>query len=187
MANHFKIYSATDTQIDFMQQYPETIANFIDGEPAQLKQGVMSRVLGKKPELPPGWPTIVPDPIDVEINHRNVTLYHLLLNGTADKVVGPGSLFQTWFSAEYSAIELDIQAGAYALKSDQTSQLYQLVCGVQLKDIPPRFAQWLKSEHQDAENPTADECNMLWRDMVNLKQGLELSVKVGAGIIWLEA
>lgn len=186
MANHFLIYSATDAQIDFMHQFPETIANFVEGEPAQLKTGVVARVLGSNPQLPTSWPSVAPDPIDVEINHRNVTLYHLLLNGTADKVVGPGSLFQTWFSAEYSAIELDIQAGAYALKAEQVMALYQLIDGVRIQDIPPRFAQWLRVQQQDEEKPTADECNQLWRDMVNLKKGLEYSVKAGSGIFWME-
>ena len=140
MASELSIILAHDDHISFMHRNIGTVWEYSKGIPPAVSA-----------EIPDGWPTSPPTAIDIGANHRNVLLYHLILNGTQEPVCGPGSLFQTWFHQTHSAIALDEHNEAFALQCDDASKLLHLAESITKSSVSTAFNEWsLKHENSPA-------------------------------------
>ena len=87
--------------------------------------------------------------IGPEINHRNVDLYHLILNGAADFVTGSGSIFQTWLETAsnrtHAAIDITGDNEHFAFHSGQLPELAELLSSVDAESVRSRYTQWLRA------------------------------------------
>lgn len=93
-----------------------------------LSQGFFSRLLGKQPpELPDNWPGHELDAYSSEINHRQVNIFHSILNGTNDNVENVGSIFQTWFRPRHDSPAIVIDGENFAFLSNDVRQLLKLI------------------------------------------------------------
>jgi len=184
MVQYLWMFPTADVQIDFMRKYPKTILNYIEGNPPAREQGSISKLLGIKAAIPKNWPTEEPRALELEITHRNVSLYHLLLNGTQDSTSGAGSIFQTWFMDTHDAIDLSGYGEEFAFYARQIPELLHIVERVKPEDIQPRFSQWLRKQGDERE-PTPEECRELWQSIDNLRQGAAQTVTDKLGLIWV--
>ena len=125
--------------------------------------------------------------IGPEINHRNVDLYHLILNGTADFVNGSGSIFQTWLTNKrHSAIDLTGDNEHFAFKSDQIPSLVDLLFKVDAAAVKSRFTQWLRSKG-DNYDPADDECEEMAQEFSAFAAAAQEAVHNSQGLIWISS
>ena len=160
MANYLVMFSAPNEHIDFMTKYPGVARDYYVGQPPEPyeqeleKVSFIGRLLGKKPKLierepisaPPDWPKDDADCVDIEINHRNVELYHWILNQTPEPVEGAGSIFQTWFHSNHAAISLDSYNEDFAFTSDMESNSVPSLLLVSLELAPQLTPSKVKDE-----------------------------------------
>jgi hypothetical protein len=197
MANYLCIHPAPDSHIDFIRRHPDTVWAYIEGErpepaPQDAKQpGFWRRLMGSAPSSPP--PTDVPDdwpvgerlPIGPEINHRNVDLYHLILNGTTEFVDGSGSIFQTWLTNDqHSAIDLTGDHEHFAFKSGQIPAFVELLEAVDAAAVKARFTQWLRAAGDDYD-PSDEECEEIAREFRDFAAAARDAVAKSQGLIWV--
>jgi hypothetical protein len=147
------------------------------------------RIIGTSPTppdfvVPSGWPTKQPAMIGPEINHRNVDLYHLILNGTTDFVQGSGSIFQTWLTADHSAI--DLTGEDYAFKSHQLPALVRLLMKVDVKAVKAGFVQWLSAQG-DNYTPSDEECGEIAREFRSFAKDVQHASEQSLGLIWISS
>lgn len=193
MANYLCIFSAPNEHIAFLMQHPETTYNYYLGDPpefeessASLVSNLLQKLFGSNTNTPPSpavpddWPTEEREIFGPEVNHRNVDLFHCILNNTNESVSGSGSLFQTWFSPTHSAIELDGES--FAFKSEQLPELLDLV-----KAVTPESVQ--KSCPLSSQNyePDLEEAQMIVDEFQHFAQSLEKTIQQGHGIIWVSS
>ena len=120
-----------------------------------------------------------------ECIHRNVDLYHLILNGTADFVVGSGSIFQTWLTNEqHSAIVL-IHGEVFAFKNHQIPELLRLVSGVTAELVQARFTQWLRNTGDKDYSPGIEESEETASEFRKFGEALQEAVKKSHGLVWV--
>ena len=196
MANYLFIFSAPDAHIDFLQKYPDSLRDYVAGRrpkivpPTDWKPTFWQRLFGASPprqpvargEIPDDWPVSEPKMIGPNINHRNVDLYHSILNGTADYVDGSGSIFQTWFMAKHSAI--DLTGEDYAFKSDQVPALLPLLSRVDRERVKAVFTKWLRKK-SDSYSPTDDACDAFVEEFKAFELGVTDAVNRSHGLIWV--
>jgi hypothetical protein len=171
---------------------------YVDGKRPQIsttppKRSLWQRLTGTTPAtnpppvVPDDWPENEPAMIGPEINHRNVDLYHLILNGTADFVDGSGSIFQTWLTnRRHSAIDLTGDNEHFAFKSDQISSLVDLLSKVDAGAVKSRFTEWLRS-NGDRYNPSDDECEEMAQEFRFFAQAAQEVVDNSQGLIWISS
>ena len=98
MSLDMEFATITAEQLEFLQANPSCLSAFLKGGMPVEKPSFFGKLFGDKPKsvsLPADWPS---EPIGqcVEIDHRQVSLWHYLLNGTHDSKPGVANLFQTW-------------------------------------------------------------------------------------------
>lgn len=158
MANYFCILPAPDSHIEFILGHPQSLAAYRAGESPDLagptpKRTFRQWLFGLKPEasppveLPDDWPTSECSLVG-DANHRNVDLFHRILNGTDEFVAGGGSLFQTWLesgeSRRHSAIDLTQTNDDFAFMSAQVGEVARLLSQVDLEQVREGFIGWLR-------------------------------------------
>lgn len=172
MASYFCIFPVPDSHIDFIHAHPRSYPAYIDGELPDLSEPAATptlwqRLTGRLPDTPAaartpdGWPTSECTLICGNANHRNVDLYHRILNGTDEFVTGSGSLFQTWLESgdtrRHSAIDLTHANEDFAFKSDQVPELVDLLASVDLARVRAAFTEWLR-QRGETYDLSDDEC-----------------------------
>ena len=200
MANYLCIFSAPDEHIEFMEKYPGSVFSYCEGEAPEFSEleldppSFIAKVLGRKQaitedtmksELPSDWPKEEPTVFGPEVNHRNVDLYHRILNNTPEPVVGSGSIFQTWFHKSHSAVSLDGEIGEnFAFKSTQLPSLLDLIKTVTVGSLQTQFAEWCIEWNRN-HSPEAEECEEMLDDFRSLIPGLEAAIENSRGIVWV--
>lgn len=172
MANYLCILPAPDSHIEFIHKYPRSISAYLDGQRPDLKQPApkptfWQRLTGQlpnapaPPETPDDWPTSECTLVGGVANHRNVDLFHRILNGTDEFVTGAGTLFQTWLESgdtrKHTAIDLTHANEDFAFKSAQVGELAQLLSQVSLDDVRDGFTHWLRQQGE-AGDVSDEEC-----------------------------
>lgn len=198
MANYLVMFSAPENHIDFMLKNSGVSRDYYVGEPPEPEEpepekvSVLARLFGKKPKdveptlvVPPDdWPEGDADTIDIEINHRNVDLYHWILNQTPDPVDGSGSIFQTWFHPTHAALSLDNCSEAFAFKPSQLPELLLLVQRVTPELVKDAFTGWCAAEGKD-HVPTLEEATEMYEGFLNFGAYLKTAIAKQHGLVWV--
>lgn len=193
MANYFCIFSASDPHIRFLADNPEALWNYVDGQrpdpPMPKKPGMLKKLFGRASgpapiaEIPNDWPTEEARMIGPEINHRNVDLYHRILNGGEEFVSGVGTIFQTWLTPRnHGAIA--IGGENFAFTSEFIPLLQRLVSLVDPVRVNEQYSAWLKKDDKD-HVPGGEECEGFVKEFADLSQELQAIVAAGNGIVWI--
>ncbi len=202
MTNYLCVFPASDLDIDFLVGNPETFYAYIEGERPTIveipppKPTLWQRLTGNipkskaPPEIPIDWPKSEPVIIGPEINHRNVDLYHLILNGTTEFVTGSGSIFQTWlenFSERtHSAIDLTGDNDHFAFHSDQLPDLLDLISSVDAEKVMSCFLQWLQA-NGDGYTPSQEECDEIANEFKHFADCTREAISKSYGLIWISS
>ena len=200
MANYLCIHAVPDSHIEFIRRHPETLDDYLEGELPNLdetpiqeppKQSFWQRLLAAKPapavakttseSIPSNWPSEESEPIGPEVNHRNVDLYHLLLNGTKDPVQGSGSIFQTWITETHSAII--IGEDNFAFTSQQVPELVGLLRKVDVSAA----TRWLHDSGERDYAPDDEECESFVEELHEFASAAEVAMKKSCGLVWISA
>ena len=195
MANYLCIYPAPDSHIEFICAHPESLWQYVEGQRPNVSEskqappsvwqhlaGMFRSAPGRK--VPVDWPSGERKPIGPEINHRNVELHHLILNGTAELVDGSGSIFQTWFAKSHSAIDITGDRDYFAFKSNKLPALAELALRIDGPTVKVRFTQWLRN-NGDRYEPSDEECNEIAKEYQSFAESLREAVHKGYGLIWV--
>lgn len=199
MANYLCVFPASDSHIDFIREHPKTLWQYVQGNPPELpetatpKATLWQRITGSAPVASPppttpgDWPTEERAPIGPEINHRNVDLHHLILNGTADPVEGSGTIFQTWVVVgNHAAIDLTGQNEHFAFKSPQIPSLAELLSKIDATSVKTRFTQWLRSQG-DSYQPSEEECEDIAKEYKAFAEAARSVAQNHQGLIWVSS
>jgi hypothetical protein len=192
MPNYLFTIPASDACIRFMMRYPDSIWNFAEGEPPSeesLKSTPRRSIqdqygvdLAPRPS-PADWPTKRPIMV-AEPCHRNVRLYHFILNWTPKLVTGSGSIFQTWFSRTHAAIDFTGRGEHFGFLSPQLPELASLYDDVSKDALAERFRMHVLREGKDGDLcPT--EIDFVWREFRALGDQARECADKGLGLIWL--
>lgn len=214
MADYFRVFAAPDSHIEFLSQHPDSVFDYVEGQPPKpravtpkqqvkpSKPTFWQRLFGGSPKPPspapqPTAPTpelVPPDdwPSEelteigpAECIHRNVDLYHLILNGTSKFVEGSGSIFQTWLTNDqHSAVNI-IHGEVFAFKSHQIPELLRLVSGVTVELVQSRFTQWLRDTGDKDYTPGLEESEEFAVEFRKFGEALQEAVKQSHGLIWV--
>jgi hypothetical protein len=131
MATYMMFYVAPDSHMEFLKGNPTAFDSYLAGEIPDLSQGFFSRLMGKQErELPDDWPSHELEAYSPEISHRQVNVFHYLLNGTNDFVENVGSVFQTWFKPRHNSPVIVIDGENFAFLSKDVRQLLSLIEGL---------------------------------------------------------
>lgn len=199
MSNPFIVFSAPASHIEFMRKHPETSGYYYAGELPQAETiepkppSWLDRLRGRKPEPPPpppevpeppaDWPRQPPSVLDIEINDRNVDLYHWILNKTRDPVAGAGSIFQTKYHDQHDATRLDDHDQDFAFYPDQLPELLSLVEAVTPESLHHAFYEWCKVKGKDHE-PTLQEATEMHQEFVTFRDFLQAAIARNHGLVW---
>ena len=116
MAHRFGAFSVPDSHVSFLSQHHNLVHDYLEGV---RPNGEIAD------QLPSDWPA---QPLESlgswSINHRNVDLYHWILNGGPELASGGGSIFQTWYEPDqHSALKLDKYNERFAFHANQLVEL----------------------------------------------------------------
>lgn len=197
MALCLNVFSLPDTHISFLKQQPHTLQDYLLGRvPAKLTcakakhQSVLRRLLtfltgAKKRSLPLDWPRQDVTMIGPDVNHRNVDLYHYILNNTEERVNGAASLFQTWLAPNnHDAINMDAENESFAFRSRTASQLSALLTQLDEQTIRDRFNAWL-NQHNPDYIPQEAEYQQMIGGFERFKVNVVSAVEQNRGLMWV--
>lgn len=200
MANYLCISPISDANIDFIHAHPEALSNYLDGQEPDLtpsvapKLSLWQRIRGNVPVPPPtptipdDWPTSECHLIGETVNHRNVDLFHLILNGTKEFVSGSGAFFQTWLESgdtcQHSAIDLTHGNQDFAFKSDQVPELATLLSQVGMDMVKSGFNKWLHTRGESYE-ATDEECAEIFEEFRIFAATANTAVEQSLGLMWV--
>ncbi|MBK8286672.1 MAG: hypothetical protein IPK97_18425 [Ahniella sp.] len=176
MAHRFSAFAVPAEHIKYLQQHPGAVFHYLEGrEPESIDPS----------SLPAGWPTERLKSLGAwGINHRNVDLYHWILNGGPTLVTGSGSIFQTWYQPDrHSAIKLDMLNERFAFSPEQIQELTALVAQVTVQSVVKAFAAWSKSQGNNHELDE-EECEPFVEEFDMFGTGLNEALNKGYGLIW---
>lgn len=176
MAHSFSAFAVPDAHIRILQQHPGLVHDYLDG--AAPRSAVES--------LPADWPR---EPLESlgswSINHRNVDLYHWILNGGPELADGAGSIFQTWYEPDqHAAIKLDELNERFAFLSAQLPELLALVKAVDVPRVMRGFVDWLKQRGERHDDIDQYACEPFVDEFRQFAAGLEQAIARGEGIVW---
>lgn len=171
MANYFCVFPAPDAHIEFLGNHPDAIYPYIEGEDPEVDG------------LPADWPRDCVDPIGFsEANHRNVDLYHWILNGSEADVTGGASLFQTWISRTHSGIDLTGDGDFFAFKSEQLPEMAVAASKVDLQAVRTAFTAWLLKAEKDYA-PDEEACQAFVDEFREFSEQLALVIEERKGLL----
>lgn len=177
MATGFSAFVAPDSHIAFLAQNPGLVHAYIDGEMPEMTESVT---------LPEGWPSQELESLGGwGINHRNVDLYHWILNGGPELVEGGGSIFQTWYEPDkHSAVKLDTYNERFGFYAAQLDELATLAEAISVGSVLRAFTDWCKSQGKSSDNLDEYACEPFVEEFSMFAEGLREAIKRGHGIIW---
>lgn len=179
MASYMIFYVVPDSHLEFLRDNPALFDSYLVGEKPDLSQGFFSRLLGKKrPELPDDWPSQELNAYSPEISHRQVNVFHYILNGKNDPVENVGSIFQTWFKPRHNSPAIVIDGENFAFNSAGARQLLNLIIG-----LTPE----LKCERLDDSANTSeiqDGSDFLEYAFGVIEKACNEAVSKGQGLLW---
>lgn len=182
------IFALNDSQIEFIKRHPESLFSFIEGEKPEINTGFVSkysRLLSNKAQVLKDWPIEPVEMINPVVTHKNVELYHYLLNGTDEIVFGAGSLFQTWFNIkEHSAISMDSCNDNFAFSSAQIPELLGLLNDLSFGVFKSRFDKWFQIKDLELYE-TEESYQETYRALIKFRNGVEIAVRNKHGLMWI--
>jgi hypothetical protein len=197
MANYLCIFPAPDSHINFLTKNPDSLWNYVEGQKPEpqlpQKEGFLKRLFGgsKDPSaaaaIPDDWPFEEAEMIGPEINHRNVDLYHRILNGGEEFVSGAGTIFQTWLAPRnHAAIDIGGCGENFAFTSDLIPDLQSLASLVDPSRVTEQYSAWLRKQSKE-QVPTFEECEEIAKEFSDLSKELQTVVASQMGIIWISS
>ncbi|MCG9732077.1 hypothetical protein L1D44_20010 [Shewanella sp. Isolate13] len=197
MALCLNVFSLPNEHIQFLKHNPQTMQDYLLGQaPSEqtfasaksqplLVQFVRLLTGSKKPVLPLDWPSVEVEMIGPDVNHRNVDLYHYILNNTEARVRGAGSLFQTWLDInQHDAIKMDAEGESFAFKSRSLPELSTLLSQLDEQTIRDRFNAWLL-EHNPDYIPQESEYLDIITGWKRFNVGVAKAIEQHWGLIWV--
>ncbi|GIU05744.1 MULTISPECIES: hypothetical protein [unclassified Shewanella] len=197
MALCLNVLSLPDEHIQFLKQQPQTLQDYLLGQvpteqmftaakPQPLLVQLVRFLTGaKKPSLPLDWPSIEVEMIGPNVNHRNVDLYHFILNNTEERVKGAGSLFQTWLDINnHDAIKMDADNESFAFRSQTLVELADLLKKLDEQTVKDRFNAWLL-EHNPDYFPNEDEYLEMIQGWQRFSAKVSEAKGNGLGLLWV--
>jgi len=202
VATYLCVFPVSDSHIDFIVENPDTLYAYVDGQSPTItsappaKPTLWQRLTGNTPEpkatseIPANWPDSEATMIGPEINHRNVDLFHLILNGTTDFVTGSGSIFQAWLEPQSDRTQASIDVTGdnehFAFHSDQLPALLELTSSVDVERATTCFIQWLRANGDDY-TPSEDECDEMVSEFVQFGDSIRAAISKSQGLIWISS
>ncbi|WP_299804101.1 hypothetical protein [uncultured Shewanella sp.] len=197
MALCLNVLSLPDKHIQFLKHEPHTLQDYLLGQvPTEqtftaakpqplLVQFVRFLTWAKKPSLPLDWPSTEVEMIGPDVNHRNVDLYHYILNNTEERVKGAGSLFQTWLDINnHDAIKMDADNESFAFHSQALPELSTLLAKLDEQTVRDRFNAWLL-EHNPDYFPKEDEYLEMFQGWQRFSAKVSEAKSNGLGLLWV--
>ncbi len=197
MANYLVMFSAPKKHIEYMSNHSGVSRHYYMGEPPVVKVPIPQNIILKKifkrnvefvmrspTEIPVDWPETYADVVDIEIHHRNVDLYHWILNQTDKTVDGAGSIFQTWIDTKHDALSLDCYNEDFAFLPDKLPELLTLVEAVTPEVIRNVFKEWCQKNGKP-HNPTIEEAKEMHIGFLNFSQYLRNAISRSHGLVWV--
>lgn len=140
------------------------------------------------PTVPDAWPTSECQLIGEAVNHRNVELFHLILNGSKEFVSGSGAFFQAWLESggtyKHSAIDLTHGNQDFAFKSDQVPELAALLSRVNMDMVKSGFSEWLHSRGE-LYDVSDEECTEIFEEFKIFATTANMAVEQSLGLMWV--
>ncbi|MCL1146279.1 hypothetical protein AB4298_01505 [Shewanella sp. 10N.261.52.F9] len=193
MALCLNMFSLPNEHICFLKAHPQTLDAYLQGELPEwepAKQTLLNKVLqllGSKggQTLPSDWPCTAVVMIGPTADHRNVDLYHYILNDTEERVKGAGSLFQTWLDIHnHDAIKMDSESESFAFQSQQLPALQVLLSVLNEQTVRKRFDAWLDIHNPDYL-PLEPEYQQLCQGFERFKLNLAKAIDKDLGLMWV--
>lgn len=197
MATYLDIVPAPDSHIEFICQHPQTFLAYLEGEQPDLREPapkptLWQRLTGRLPlapvpaKVPEDWPTTECMIIAGVANHRNVDLFHRILNGTDEFVSGSGSLFQTWLESgdtrKHTALDLTNVNENFAFKSDQVGELAGLLSQVNMDKVRDGFQHWLRQQGE-SDDVSDEECADILEEFQRFAEIAKKAIEQSKGIM----
>lgn len=179
MALYMFFYVVPDDHLDFLKDNPTAFDAYLGGEIPDLSPGLFARLLGKKQtELPGDWPNHELDAYSPEVNHRQVNVFHYLLNATNDPVESAGSLFQTWFKPRHNSPAVVIDGENFAFFNSDAKQLLKLV-----ESVTPAMRRDRLAHCEDVSKARIDSDSADYAFDV-IEKACSEAVSKGQGLLW---
>ncbi|GIU45533.1 hypothetical protein TUM4438_19230 [Shewanella sairae] len=197
MALRFNVFALPDEHIQFLQLYPLSIEAYLLGKQpsanllkAPAKQAWRLRLArlinGKKSQqIPVSWPSASVEMIGPNVSHRNVDIYHYILNNTENRVKGAGSLFQTWIDInDHDAIKMAADGESFAFKSHDLCSLQPLLTALNAQTIRSRFDAWLLIHNPDYV-PQESEYQEITSGIATFSRKVTEAIDKKLGLMWV--
>ncbi|GIU32826.1 hypothetical protein L2719_09750 [Shewanella schlegeliana] len=197
MALCLNVFSLPNEHIQFLKHNPQTMQVYLVGQIPELEavvaikqQSILTQLVrlirgGKALVLPQDWPQHQVEMIGPDINHRNVDLYHYILNDTEELVRGAGSIFQTWLDINHhDAIKMDRSNESFAFESHRLAELAILLSKLDEQTVRNRFNAWLL-EHNPDYIPQESEYLEMFTGWQRFKAGIAKAVEQNWGLVWV--
>jgi len=179
MALYMFFYVAPDSHLEFLRDNPTLFDSYLEGETPDLTQGWFAKLLGKKPvELPNDWPSHELNAYSPEINHRQVEVFHYILNGTNDPVENVGSIFQTWFKPRHKSPAIVIDGENFAFCSADVKRLVNLT-----ESLTPELR---RDRLDNSKNPSEIQHsgNLVEYAFAEIEKACNEAISKGQGLLW---
>jgi len=179
MALYMFFYAVPDEHLEFLRDNPTLFDAYLAGELPELKQGFLSRILGKEPpELPGDWPDHALEAWSSEINHRQVKAFHYILNGQSELVDDVGCVFQTWLKPRHTSPAIVIDGENFSFSCSNTRLLLEMLEGL----TPELMGDRLRESGQEKEIPGgASFVEAAFEEFVSVCQR---AISKGQGVLW---
>lgn len=178
MAIEFLLCTVPPDHLRYLRTHQGSIDDYLAGTTGSGEEG------GRRPAW---WPRVAPEIHDCwGANHRNVDLYHWILNGGPQRVAGPGALFQAWFDPDHPAglIKLDAYNRRFALEPGQLTALRALAAGVDLDRVLAAFTEWCKDRGEPWEDLDQYACQPFVDEFQRLTRILDDAIARGDALVW---
>lgn len=184
MALYMFFHVLPDSHIEFLQAHPDAFHPYLEGREPEIRKSLLDRILGREVEidLPGDWPRKELEGFCPEISHRQVKLFHYLLNRTEDRVDHSGCIFQTWFAPRSKSAAIPIDGENFALKSDLVSSLKERIQQISEEELFSRY-------RQIVDNASIDESDksFLTGAFKEISSACDQALETRNGLMWTSA
>jgi len=179
MASYMMFYVVPDSHLAFLRDNPTLFDSYLRGDIPEIRQGFFSKLLGRKlPRLPDDWPSHELEAYSPEISHRQVKVFHYLLNGKNEPVENVGSLFQTWFKPRHNSPAISIDGENFAYNSRDARHLLNLVEGLTPELMRDRLDDF------ESASELQDDSGLLEYAFNQIEKACNEAVSKGQGLLW---
>jgi len=180
MAMYMFFYSVPDNVLEYLECNPAYLGDFLEGVVPTPKQSFVDKLLRRSVEiqLPAGWPASEPKSFEPEINHRMISDFHYILNGSDDFVCQAGCVFQTWLSPNADTVAITIDSENFGLKSDEVSNFKGMLESIYPEVAIERYTTRLNGEY------TSEDQEYLKEILEELISACKSAMKSNSGLMW---